>query len=64
MSVCHLLFDEEQNSFVCTGCGKFPVRDAAVVQDSVDHHVSLYCEVCQEKIGPREIAGARTVTDG
>lgn len=60
MSVVHLRFDEPQSSFVCTCCGKFPVVDAAIAQDAVDHHLSLYCEDCAENIGPREVAGART----
>ena len=60
MSVCHLRFDSPQDSFVCTCCGKFPVVDAAIAQDSIDHHLSLYCEECAGDIGPREVAGART----
>lgn len=63
MSVVHLRFDEPQSSFVCTCCGKFPVVDAAIAQDAVDHHLSLYCEDCAENIGPREVAGARTATN-
>lgn len=63
MSVIHLRFDEPQNSFVCTCCGKFPIVDAAIAQDAVDHHLSLYCEDCAENIGPREAAGARTATN-
>jgi hypothetical protein len=63
MSVVHLRFDEPQTSFVCTCCGKFPVVDAAIAQDAVDHHLSLYCEDCAENIGPREVAGARTATN-
>lgn len=63
MSVCHLIFEEPQDSFVCTLCGKIESGEITVAQDSVDHHVSLYCETCALDIGPREIAGARTITD-
>ena len=63
MSVCHLVFDEPQESWVCTACGKIAVGKVAIVQDSVDHHMSLYCEPCSADISPREVAGARTITN-